>query len=145
MSKLSRVRKCGAVFNPRLWSVNHCDLPWSSNHLLHSCGTLLWSRETDESRFSFSSYKPRGEYPAGLFPPDEWFVANFVNTDDCIGVVAPGICDDCKRCELFAGWRREHGADEYDSALDIPRLGHWDIDPDLLSKSICGLCGGFVE
>jgi len=80
-----------------------------------------------------------------LFPPDEWFVANFVNTDDCIGVVAPGICDDCKRCELFAGWRREHGADEYDSALDIPRLGHWDIDPDLLSKSICGLCGGFVE
>ncbi|SRR6266566_1120968 len=144
--KTARVRKCGAVFDPDLWSGPHCDLPWSSNHLLHSSGSLLWSRATDASpRFSFSTYKPRGEYPVDLFPPDEWFVEKFVNTDDCVGVVAPGVCDGCTRCSLFADWRTKRRVAPFDSALDIPRLGPWDIDPDLLSKNICGLCGGFVD
>jgi hypothetical protein len=95
-------------------------------------------------RFSFSTYKPRGEYPAGLFPPDEWFVANFVNSDDCVGVVAPGVCGGCDRCSRFADWRRDNGVAALDSVLDIPNIGPWDIDSKRRGDDVCGLCGGFV-
>jgi hypothetical protein len=103
-----------------------------------------WWRSDAESVI-VRTYKPYYDYAS--FPPGHWLLANLANLvpmRECSGVVGEP-CDLCERCDQFTTWLLEDGADPNPSAFDIPEPYRVDIDPDLLSKNICGLCGGFVD
>jgi hypothetical protein len=160
VSPASRPRRCGAVFDGAPASFTgpfarlvHCQLLRSSPHTTHFASpphsgdtryVIWWSG----SVFVIAApYKRPYEYKPGVFPPGDWIIANFVNTPDCNGSVAPdGDCDSCDRCSLFASWRRGNSVDEFDD-FDVSGQNPMflsDKEREHLGDPICGLCGGFV-
>jgi hypothetical protein len=152
-------RRCGAVFADApasftgpFASLAHCQLLIPPLHTTHFAlpprtgdtrAAIWWSGSVF---VIVSSYKRPYEYASGTFPPDDWIIANFVNTPDCAGG-APGKCDDCDLCSLFTDWRREKGVAPFDN-FDLPSLSPMEIsdeDRERLGEPICGLCGGRVE